>query len=182
MKKPPNIILLIFLLISSALIDAIRFFNKIRIELVLKKYVRILKINTVNLKKCSWYLEKSVCCIWMKFASKSIDFFFQFKFLQMKFFLILGKLQILFKFQVAVSQRLLPLRCVVCRAKILRLRHSRERPFPSSVSQYSIGAYSTNSLCSIQHNMVPLSHSLYSFNSGSSGYSGKQSCFLVYRI
>ncbi|KAL7644076.1 UNVERIFIED_CONTAM: hypothetical protein RMT77_004888 [Armadillidium vulgare] len=73
--------------------------------------------------------------------------------------------------QVAVSQRLLPLRCVVCRAKILRLRQSRDGPFPSSVSQYSMmPSPSCGSIA--HHHVMPASHSLYSFNSGSSGLSG----------
>ncbi|XP_066944829.1 uncharacterized protein [Macrobrachium rosenbergii] len=66
--------------------------------------------------------------------------------------------------QVAVSQRLLPLRCVVCRAKILRLRQARDVPFPTSVSQYSMTAASSR--------CMPTSISLYSFGSGSSGISG----------
>ncbi|KAK8389508.1 hypothetical protein O3P69_008895 [Scylla paramamosain] len=68
--------------------------------------------------------------------------------------------------QVAVSQRLLPLRCVVCRAKILRLRQARDSPFPTSVSQYSMSAVSASG------RMMPNSSSLYSFTSGSSGVSG----------
>ncbi|XP_064083745.1 uncharacterized protein LOC135199534 isoform X2 [Macrobrachium nipponense] len=71
--------------------------------------------------------------------------------------------------QVAVSQRLLPLRCVVCRAKILRLRQARDVPFPTSVSQYSMtaaAAMAASSRC------MPTSISLYSFGSGSSGISG----------
>ncbi|XP_071543701.1 uncharacterized protein [Panulirus ornatus] len=68
--------------------------------------------------------------------------------------------------QVAVSQRLLPLRCVVCRAKILRLRQARDAPFPTSVSQYSMAAVAASARC------MPNSSSLYSFGSGSSGISG----------
>ena len=70
-------------------------------------------------------------------------------------------------FQVAVSQRLLPLRCVVCRAKVLRLRQARDHPFPTSVSQYSMSSVAESS------RVLPTSHSLYSFTSGSSGISGK---------
>ncbi|KAK8750083.1 hypothetical protein OTU49_015233 [Cherax quadricarinatus] len=68
--------------------------------------------------------------------------------------------------QVAVSQRLLPLRCVVCRAKILRLRQARDAPFPTSISQYSMAAVAATGRC------MPASSSLYSFGSGSSGISG----------
>ncbi|XP_050737207.1 nucleolar protein dao-5-like isoform X1 [Eriocheir sinensis] len=71
--------------------------------------------------------------------------------------------------QVAVSQRLLPLRCVVCRAKILRLRQARDAPFPTSVSQYSMSAVAASS------RVMPTSSSLYSFTSGSSGVSGLSS-------
>ncbi|MPC99415.1 hypothetical protein E2C01_094828 [Portunus trituberculatus] len=74
--------------------------------------------------------------------------------------------------QVAVSQRLLPLRCVVCRAKILRLRQARDSPFPTSVSQYSMSAVSASG------RMMPNSSSLYSFTSGSSGVSGECGCYL----
>ncbi|XP_076032936.1 uncharacterized protein LOC143020399 isoform X1 [Oratosquilla oratoria] len=72
--------------------------------------------------------------------------------------------------QVAVSQRLLPLRCVVCRAKILRLRQSRDSPFPTSVSQYSM-----SSMASGRVGAMPASSSLYSIGSGSSGLSGVSS-------
>ncbi|OWR43263.1 hypothetical protein KGM_209707 [Danaus plexippus plexippus] len=74
--------------------------------------------------------------------------------------------------QMAVSQRLLPLRCVICRAKILRLRQAprlvtskswqvssgsgKTWGVPGSVSSYSVGARS-----------VPASASLYSVSSGS---------------
>lgn len=89
--------------------------------------------------------------------------------------------------QMAVSQRLLPLRCVICRAKILRLKQSTTRSWltasasqysvrstwsrspwgpgnrsvPPSASQYSMGARS-----------VPASASMYSMTSGSSSLSG----------
>ncbi|XP_038222312.1 chromatin assembly factor 1 subunit A-A [Zerene cesonia] len=82
--------------------------------------------------------------------------------------------------QMAVSQRLLPLRCVICRAKILRLRQaprlvtskswqissgsSRAWGVPGSISSYSVGARS-----------VPASASLYSVTSGESSLSGVSS-------
>ncbi|XP_041982255.1 chromatin assembly factor 1 subunit A-B [Aricia agestis] len=82
--------------------------------------------------------------------------------------------------QMAVSQRLLPLRCVICRAKILRLRQAprlvtskswqvssgsgRSWGVPGSVSSYSVGARS-----------VPASASLYSVTSGESNISGVSS-------
>lgn len=82
--------------------------------------------------------------------------------------------------QMAVSQRLLPLRCVICRAKILRLRQaprlvtskswqvssgsSKCWGVPGSVSSYSVGARS-----------VPASASLYSVTSGESSLSGVSS-------
>ncbi|CAK1587109.1 unnamed protein product, partial [Parnassius mnemosyne] len=82
--------------------------------------------------------------------------------------------------QMAVSQRLLPLRCVICRAKILRLRqaprlvtskswqvsstNSKSWGVPGSVSSYSVGARS-----------VPASASLYSVTSGESSLSGVSS-------
>ncbi|KAK9506846.1 hypothetical protein O3M35_008708 [Rhynocoris fuscipes] len=59
--------------------------------------------------------------------------------------------------QMAVSQRLLPLRCVICRAKILRL--NQKSWMVSSASHYSMGP-------------VPNSESLYSMASGSSSISG----------
>ncbi|KAG7312106.1 hypothetical protein JYU34_001558 [Plutella xylostella] len=80
--------------------------------------------------------------------------------------------------QMAVSQRLLPLRCVICRAKILRLRQAprlvtskswqvssgsgKSWCVPGSVSSYSVGARS-----------VPASASLYSVTSGESSLSVK---------
>ncbi|GBP90559.1 hypothetical protein EVAR_64283_1 [Eumeta japonica] len=82
--------------------------------------------------------------------------------------------------QMAVSQRLLPLRCVICRAKILRLRQAprlvtskswqvsssngRSWGVPGSASSYSVGARS-----------VPASASLYSVTSGESSLSGVSS-------
>lgn len=48
--------------------------------------------------------------------------------------------------QMAVSQRLLPLRCVICRAKILRLKQSGTTAggvlLPTSASHYSVGGKS----------------------------------------
>ncbi|KAL1464552.1 hypothetical protein WDU94_004185 [Cyamophila willieti] len=93
--------------------------------------------------------------------------------------------------QSAVSQRLLPLRCVICRSKILRLKQSssgssgvseRMRTskswsafstsfsanVPSSASQYSMSSGSSKL-------NVPSSHSLYSVNSGASLFSGVSS-------
>jgi hypothetical protein len=67
--------------------------------------------------------------------------------------------------QMAVAQRLLPLRCVVCRAKILRLKHASGFPLTSSASQYTIGS---------QWYHVPQSSSLYSVTSSTSGISGKR--------
>ena len=68
--------------------------------------------------------------------------------------------------QMAVAQRLLPLRCVICRAKILRLKHSTGtvQPLPASASQYTIGHHWYN---------VPQSASLYSVTSNNSATSGK---------
>lgn len=82
--------------------------------------------------------------------------------------------------QMAVSQRLLPLRCVICRAKILRLRQTprlvtskswqvssgsgKSWGVPGSLSSYSVGARS-----------VPASASLYSVTSGESSLSGVSS-------
>ncbi|XP_023288955.1 chromatin assembly factor 1 subunit A [Orussus abietinus] len=91
--------------------------------------------------------------------------------------------------QMAVSQRLLPLRCVICRAKILRLKQTliprdysmsgKSWVLPQSASAYSMGTgvsvgvsgpggrWSTGS--------VPASASLYSMASGSSSISGVSS-------
>ncbi|XP_015838417.1 uncharacterized protein LOC103314091 [Tribolium castaneum] len=62
--------------------------------------------------------------------------------------------------QIAVSQRLLPLRCVICRAKILRLKTGPI--LPSSASGYSVNSRSSS---------VPQSDSLYSVSSGGSSVS-----------
>ncbi|XP_050295806.1 uncharacterized protein LOC126735754 [Anthonomus grandis grandis] len=62
--------------------------------------------------------------------------------------------------QIAVSQKLLPLRCVICRAKILRLKTGPT--FPSSVSGYSMTSRGSS---------VPTSDSLYSVSSGGSSIS-----------
>ncbi|XP_065157852.1 mediator of RNA polymerase II transcription subunit 1 isoform X2 [Atheta coriaria] len=62
--------------------------------------------------------------------------------------------------QIAVSQRLLPLRCVICRAKILRLKTGPI--LPSSASGYSVNSRSSS---------VPQSDSLYSVSSGNSSIS-----------
>ncbi|KAJ8923463.1 hypothetical protein NQ315_002022 [Exocentrus adspersus] len=62
--------------------------------------------------------------------------------------------------QIAVSQRLLPLRCVICRAKILRLKTGPI--LPTSASGYSMTSRSSS---------VPQSDSLYSVSSGGSSIS-----------
>ncbi|KAI4457189.1 zinc finger c3hc4 type (ring finger) [Holotrichia oblita] len=62
--------------------------------------------------------------------------------------------------QIAVSQRLLPLRCVICRAKILRLKTGPL--IPQSVSGYSVNSRTSS---------VPQSDSLYSVSSGGSSIS-----------
>ncbi|KAF2881201.1 hypothetical protein ILUMI_24966 [Ignelater luminosus] len=62
--------------------------------------------------------------------------------------------------QIAVSQRLLPLRCVICRAKILRLKTGPA--FPTSASGYSVNSRTSS---------VPQSDSLYSVSSGGSSVS-----------
>ena len=67
---------------------------------------------------------------------------------------------------MAVAQRLLPLRCVICRAKILRLKHSNAPPL-------SGGAYNNN----WYH--VPQSASLYSVTSNTSAVSGKYNTVTV---
>ncbi|XP_067002814.2 uncharacterized protein DDB_G0284459-like [Anabrus simplex] len=101
--------------------------------------------------------------------------------------------------QMAVSQRLLPLRCVICRAKILRLKQNGGSGvggvlLPSSASHYSVpaggsgkwaasgysvggGKWAVPSSAS-QYSMggsVPNSASLYSMSSGSSSLSGVSS-------
>lgn len=94
--------------------------------------------------------------------------------------------------QMAVSQRLLPLRCVICRAKILRLKQTASSsslimPHPyskswlvSSASSYSVGGKtwvvpsSASQYSMAAHgSTVPNSESLYSMASGSSSLSGK---------
>ncbi|KAF2358648.1 hypothetical protein FHG87_010593 [Trinorchestia longiramus] len=72
--------------------------------------------------------------------------------------------------KVAVSQRLLPLRCVVCRAKIIRLRQSTTG-IPSSVSQYCLG---DRRLDRRRDRLagLPASQSLHSFSSAASAVSG----------
>ncbi|XP_039280334.1 serine-rich adhesin for platelets [Nilaparvata lugens] len=71
--------------------------------------------------------------------------------------------------QMAVSQRLLPLRCVICRAKILRLKHTSSAWLvPPSASHYS---FSSSASAHSAHS-VPNSESLYSMTSGSSSFSG----------
>lgn len=67
--------------------------------------------------------------------------------------------------QIAVSQRLLPLRCVICRAKILRLKTGPI--LPSSASGYSVNSRSSS---------VPQSDSLYSVSSGGSSISSTSTC------
>ncbi|CAL8137992.1 unnamed protein product [Orchesella dallaii] len=69
--------------------------------------------------------------------------------------------------QMAVAQRLLPLRCVMCRAKILRLKHTGASGVSSSASQYTISGG--------QWYHVPQSASLYSVTSSTSGVSGVSS-------
>ncbi|KAG5887019.1 hypothetical protein JTB14_008375 [Gonioctena quinquepunctata] len=62
--------------------------------------------------------------------------------------------------QIAVTQRLLPLRCVICRAKVLRLKTGPI--LPNSASGYSMNSRSSS---------VPQSDSLYSVSSGGSSIS-----------
>lgn len=98
--------------------------------------------------------------------------------------------------QMAVSQRLLPLRCVICRAKILRLKqsasasslllpshYSKSWLLPPSASSYSMGGKtwvvpSSASQYSMSGHAVPNSESLYSMASGSSSLSGES--LLIY--
>nr|CAD7455415.1 unnamed protein product [Timema tahoe] len=94
--------------------------------------------------------------------------------------------------QMAVSQRLLPLRCVICRAKILRLKQSGPggsvllptsassyKAWASSPSSYSVGAHSKwvvpNSASLYSVGAVPNSESLFSMSSGASSLSGVSS-------
>lgn len=80
--------------------------------------------------------------------------------------------------QMAVSQRLLPLRCVICRAKILRLKQTAGNSLLiRAASAYAVGSKSwvvppSASHYSMTHS-VPNSESLYSMASGSSSFSGK---------
>ncbi|KAG8315969.1 hypothetical protein J6590_061393 [Homalodisca vitripennis] len=82
--------------------------------------------------------------------------------------------------QMAVSQRLLPLRCVICRAKILRLKQTsslhKTWVLPASASGYSMGGKTWVVPSASQYSMaVPNSESLYSMASGSSSLSGVSS-------
>lgn len=78
--------------------------------------------------------------------------------------------------QMAVSQRLLPLRCVICRAKILRLKQTLPHKtwlLPGSASSYAMGGKTWVVPSASQYSMaVPNSESLYSMTSGSSSLSG----------
>ncbi|KAF4517401.1 hypothetical protein B566_EDAN005010 [Ephemera danica] len=73
--------------------------------------------------------------------------------------------------QMAVSQRLLPLRCVICRSKILRLKQgvSGGVVLPTSASQYCMQGPSGSGANKWD---VPASASLYSMSSGASSLSG----------
>ncbi|XP_076182569.1 uncharacterized protein LOC143154360 isoform X2 [Ptiloglossa arizonensis] len=88
--------------------------------------------------------------------------------------------------QMAVSQRLLPLRCVICRAKILRLKQTliprdysmsgKSWVLPQSASEYNMGTGVSVGVSGpggrwVPGN-VPASASLYSMASGSSSISG----------
>ncbi|XP_024939018.1 chromatin assembly factor 1 subunit A-B isoform X2 [Cephus cinctus] len=90
--------------------------------------------------------------------------------------------------QMAVSQRLLPLRCVICRAKILRLKQTliprdysmsgKSWVLPQSASAYSMGtgvAVGVSGHGRWGTGNVPASASLYSMASGSSSISGVSS-------
>ncbi|XP_014247467.1 cylicin-1 [Cimex lectularius] len=79
--------------------------------------------------------------------------------------------------QMAVSQRLLPLRCVICRAKILRLKQSGVL-LPNSTSSWSVPqtkSWMVNSASHYSMGPVPNSESLYSMASGSSSISAVSS-------
>ncbi|XP_076639668.1 uncharacterized protein LOC143351724 [Colletes latitarsis] len=91
--------------------------------------------------------------------------------------------------QMAVSQRLLPLRCVICRAKILRLKQTliprdysmsgKSWVLPQSASEYNMGTGVPVGVSGpggrwVPGN-VPASASLYSMASGSSSISGVSS-------
>ncbi|OXU22361.1 hypothetical protein TSAR_016027, partial [Trichomalopsis sarcophagae] len=91
--------------------------------------------------------------------------------------------------QMAVSQRLLPLRCVICRAKILRLKQTlmprdysmsgKSWVLPQSASEYNMGAGVPVGVSGPggrwTSGSVPASASLYSMASGSSSLSGVSS-------
>ncbi|XP_044004400.1 uncharacterized protein DDB_G0271670-like [Aphidius gifuensis] len=91
--------------------------------------------------------------------------------------------------QMAVSQRLLPLRCVICRAKILRLKQTliprdysmsgKSWVLPQSASDYSMAASSSSGIVNGTGRWgtgtVPASASLYSMSSGTSSLSGVSS-------
>ncbi|XP_011634022.1 uncharacterized protein LOC105425126 isoform X2 [Pogonomyrmex barbatus] len=91
--------------------------------------------------------------------------------------------------QMAVSQRLLPLRCVICRAKILRLKQTliprdysmsgKSWVLPQSASEYNMGTGVTVGVSGPGGRWgtgsVPASASLYSMASGSSSISGVSS-------
>lgn len=91
--------------------------------------------------------------------------------------------------QMAVSQRLLPLRCVICRAKILRLKQTliprdysmsgKSWVLPQSASEYNMGTGVTAGISGPGGRWgtgsVPASASLYSMASGSSSISGVSS-------
>ncbi|XP_012139726.1 uncharacterized protein LOC100874889 [Megachile rotundata] len=91
--------------------------------------------------------------------------------------------------QMAVSQRVLPLRCVICRAKILRLKQTliprdysmsgKSCILPQSASEYNMGTGVSVGVTGpggrwVPGN-VPASASLYSMASGSSSISGVSS-------
>ncbi|XP_017759928.1 PREDICTED: LOW QUALITY PROTEIN: serine/threonine-protein kinase 11-interacting protein [Eufriesea mexicana] len=91
--------------------------------------------------------------------------------------------------QMAVSQRLLPLRCVICRAKILRLKQTliprdysmsgKSWVLPQSASEYNMGTGVSVGVTGPGGRWVPgsvpASASLYSMASGSSSISGVSS-------
>ncbi|XP_076240472.1 uncharacterized protein LOC143182998 [Calliopsis andreniformis] len=91
--------------------------------------------------------------------------------------------------QMAVSQRLLPLRCVICRAKILRLKQTliprdysmsgKSWVLPQSASEYNMGTGVSVGVSGPGGRWVagsvPASASLYSMASGSSSISGVSS-------
>uniref|UniRef100_A0ABD2XPQ8 RING-type domain-containing protein n=1 Tax=Trichogramma kaykai TaxID=54128 RepID=A0ABD2XPQ8_9HYME len=91
--------------------------------------------------------------------------------------------------QMAVSQRLLPLRCVICRAKILRLKQTliprdysmsgKSWVLPQSASEYNMSAGVPSGVAGPggrwSSGNVPASASLYSMASGSSSISGVSS-------